>query len=267
MPTISKQGGKILLANKVCICGIDTSSLPKSTNKELMKVMEQIKDGKEGAREEFIMLNMRLVLSIVQRFMVKEHNSDDIFQVGIIGLMKAIDNFDISVGVQFSTYAVPMIIGEIKRFLRDNNSVKVTRSLRDVAYKALQVREALLKVSNDEPTIDQIADGLDMPVRDVAYALDAIAEPVSLFDTVYNDDNDTFLVMDQIRDSSSEDSWVENTLLHEAINNLDDKERQILFMRYYAGKTQMEISSEIGISQAQVSRLEKNALKTIKGIV
>ena len=255
------------MANKVCICGIDTSSLPKSSNKELMKVMEEVKQGKDGAREEFIMLNMRLVLSIVQRFMVKEYNSDDVFQVGIIGLMKAIDNFDTSVGVKFSTYAVPMIIGEIKRFLRDNNSVKVTRSLRDIAYKALQVREALALESNDDPTIDEIAKGLDMPIKDVAYALDAISEPVSLFDTVYNDDNDTFLVMDQIKDSASEDSWIENTMLHDAINNLEDRERQILYLRYYLGKTQMEISNDIGISQAQVSRLEKNALKYIKTIV
>ena len=229
--------------------------------------MDEIKQGKEGAREEFIMLNMRLVLSIVQRFMVKEHNSDDLFQVGIIGLMKAIDNFDTSVGVKFSTYAVPMIIGEIKRFLRDNNSLKVTRSLRDIAYKALQVREALMKESIDEPTVDEIALGLDMPVRDVAYALDAISEPVSLFDTVYNDDNDTFLVMDQIKDSTSEDNWVENTMLHEALKTLDTREQQILFLRYYVGKTQMEISETIGISQAQVSRLEKNALKYIKGLV
>ena len=255
------------MANKVCICGIDTSSLPKSTNKDLVRVMNEIKQGKEGAREEFIMLNMRLVLSIVQRFTFKDHNSDDVFQVGIIGLMKAIDNFDTSVGVKFSTYAVPMIIGEIKRFLRDNNSLKVTRSLRDIAYKALQVREALLKETTDEPTVDEIANGLDMPVRDVAYALDAISEPVSLFDTVYNDDNDSFLVMDQIKDSSTEDSWVENTMLHEAIKNLDEREKQILFLRYYIGKTQMEISDEIGISQAQVSRLEKNALKYIKSIV
>lgn len=266
MPNINAKGGKTL-ANKVCICGIDTSSLPKSSNKELMQVMDEIKQGIDGAREKFIMLNMRLVLSIVQRFMVKEHNSDDIFQVGIIGLMKAIDNFDTSIGVRFSTYAVPMIIGEIKRFLRDNSSLKVTRSLRDVAYKALQVREALMKNDNDEPTIDTIAEGLDMKVQDVAYALDAISEPVSLFDTVYNDDNDSFLVMDQIRDTITEDTWVEHTLLHEAINSLDDREREILYMRYYIGKTQMEISDEIGISQAQVSRLEKNAIKTIKTIV
>ena len=255
------------MANKVCICGIDTSSLPKSTNKDLVRVMDEIKSGKDGSREEFIMLNMRLVLSIVQRFAVKEHNSDDVFQVGIIGLMKAIDNFDTSVGVKFSTYAVPMIIGEIKRFLRDNNSLKVTRSLRDIAYKALQLRESLIKDSSDEPTIDEIAQGLDMPVKDVAYALDAISEPVSLFDTVFNDDNDSFLVMDQIKDSSTEDSWIENTMLHEAIKNLGNREREILFLRYYIGKTQMEISEEIGISQAQVSRLEKNALKYIKGIV
>ena len=255
------------MANKVCICGIDTSSLPKSTNKELVRVMEEIKAGTEGAREEFIMLNMRLVLSIVQRFSVKEYNSDDVFQVGIIGLMKAIDNFDTSVGVKFSTYAVPMIIGEIKRFLRDNNSLKVTRSLRDIAYKALQLREALMKESSDEPSVDEIAIGLEMPIKDVAYALDAISEPISLFDTVYNDDNDSFLVMDQIRDSSTEDSWVENTMLHEAIKSLESREQQILYLRYYIGKTQMEISEEIGISQAQVSRLEKNALKYIKGIV
>lgn len=255
------------MANKVCICGIDTSSLPKSTNKDLVRVMDEIKAGKDGAREEFIMLNMRLVLSIVQRFSVKEYNSDDVFQVGIIGLMKAIDNFDTSVGVKFSTYAVPMIIGEIKRFLRDNNSLKVTRSLRDIAYKALQLREALIKDSSDEPTVDEIAKGLDIPVKDVAYALDAISEPVSLFETVFNDDNDSFLVMDQIKDSATEDSWVENAMLHEAIKSLGNREREILFLRYYIGKTQMEISEEIGISQAQVSRLEKNALKYIKGIV
>jgi len=253
------------LANKVCICGIDTSSLPKSTNKELIRVMDEIKQGKEGAREEFIMLNMRLVLSIVQRFMVKEYNSDDVFQVGIIGLMKAIDNFDTSVGVKFSTYAVPMIIGEIKRFLRDNNSVKVTRSLRDIAYKALMAKEKIQREQGREATIEEIAKETGVKKEDIVFALDAISDPVSLYEPVYNDGADAIFVMDQISDEKSNDEdWVEHIALRDAIKKLQQREKHILNLRFFKGKTQMEVSKELGISQAQVSRLEKSALAHMK---
>jgi len=252
------------VSNKVFICGIDTSKLPKTTNQELVDLMSQIKAGKEDAREKFIMYNIRLVLSICGRFPTTKYNIDDVFQVGIVGLIKAIDNFNPEIGVRFSTYAVPMIIGEIRRFLRDSNSFKVSRSLRDIAYKALTVREELQKVSDNDPTIEEIAKALELDTSDVALALDAISEPLSLYETVYNDDDGNFLVLDQIKDPTSEDSWLEKTALKDAISNLDPRERDILTLRYYMGKTQTEISSEIGISQAQVSRLEKNALKEIR---
>ncbi len=212
------------------------------------------------------MYNMRLVLSICGRFPTTKNNIDDVFQVGTIGLMKAIDNFNPELNVRFSTYAVPMIIGEIRRFLRDNNSMKVTRSLRDIAYKALTVREEMQKKSTDEPNLDDIAKQLNLPTREVAMALDAISEPLSLYDTIYNDDDGNFTVIDQLKDPSTEDSWLEKTALKEAINDLDPREKEILTLRYFKGKTQVEISEEIGISQAQVSRLEKNAIKILREI-
>ncbi len=254
------------MSNKVMICGINTSTLPKATNSELVSLMRQIKQGKEGAREEFVMYNMRLVLSICGRFNTTKNNIDDVFQVGTIGLMKAIDNFNPDIGVRFSTYAVPMIIGEIRRFLRDNNAVKVTRSLRDLAYKSLTVKEKLLKENNDEPSVDQIANELNIEASEVACALDAITEPLSLYETVYNDEDGNFLVLDQLKDPTSEDTWLENTALKDALISLGAREREILTLRYFVGKTQMEISEQIGISQAQVSRLEKNAIKLLKHI-
>ncbi len=255
------------MSNKVIICGIDTSKLPRATHDELMELMKKIKCGDSGAREQFIMYNMRLVLSICGRFQTTKNNVDDVFQVGTIGLIKAMDNFNPDMGVKFSTYAVPMIIGEIKRFMRDNNPLKVTRSLRDIAYKALTAREKLQKRATDEPTIDDIANEININASEVALALDAISEPVSLYETVFTGDDDgNFLVLDQIKDPSTEDSWLEKTALKDAIVTLDDRERQILTLRYFKGKTQMEISEQIGISQAQVSRLEKNALKLLKQI-
>lgn len=254
------------MPNKVVICGIDTSKLPKATNQELVELMKKIKKGEENAREQFIMYNMRLVLSICGRFQTTKNNIDDVFQVGTIGLIKAIDNFNPDIGVRFSTYAVPMIIGEIRRFLRDNNSVKVTRSLRDIAYKALSARERLQKNSCDEPSLSDIASEIEVPLSDVAFALDAISEPLSLYETVYNDEDGNFLVLDQLKDPTNEDSWLEKTALKEALVSLNSREREILILRYFKGKTQTEISNEIGISQAQVSRLEKNAIKILKDV-
>lgn len=252
------------MANKVIICGIDTSTLPKCTNEKLTNLMTEIKNGNILAREEFVMYNMRLVLSIVQRFSINQNNVDDIFQVGIIGLLKSIDNFDTSIGVKFSTYAVPMIIGEIRKFLRDSSTMKVTRSIRDVAYKALQAKEKLLKTTNKEATIEEISKEIDIPEKQIVEALDAISEPLSLYDTIFHDNGDTMLIMDQIKDDSTDDKILERTALKQALATLGKREQQILFLRYYAGKTQMEISDTIGISQAQVSRLEKDALKEIK---
>ena len=255
------------MANKVIICGIDTSTLPKCNNAKLTELMSEIKSGNHNAREEFIMYNMRLVLSIVQRFSINQNSVDDIFQVGIIGLLRSIDNFDTSVGVKFSTYAVPMIIGEIRKFLRDSSTIKVTRSIRDVAYKALQAKEQLLKTTNKEATIEEISKEIDIPEKQIAEALDAISEPLSLYDTIFHDNGDTMLIMDQIKDDSNDDKILERTALKQALSSLGKREQQILFLRYYVGKTQMEISNTIGISQAQVSRLEKDALKEIKASV
>ena len=255
------------MANKVIICGIDTSTLPKCNNQKLTELMAEIKLGNLSAREEFIMYNMRLVLSIVQRFSINQNSVDDIFQVGIIGLLKSIDNFDTSVGVKFSTYAVPMIIGEIRKFLRDSSTIKVTRSIRDIAYKALQAKENMLRNSNKEATIEEISKQIDIPEKEIAEALDAISEPLSLYDTVFHDNGDTMLIMDQIKDNSTDENILEKTALKQALSTLGKREQQILFLRYYVGKTQMEISNAIGISQAQVSRLEKDALKEIKANV
>ena len=252
------------MAKKVIICGIDTSTLPKCNNETLTHLMREIKNGNLEAREQFVIYNLRLVLSIVQRFAASKGNADDIFQVGIIGLIKSIDNFNINIGVKFSTYAVPMIIGEIRKYLRDVNSMKVTRSIRDIAYKALQAKEKILQTTNKDVTIEEISKETGIDEKQIAYAMDAISEPLSLFDTVFHDNGDSMLIMDQIKDPVTDDQILEKTVLKQALKSLDKREQQILFLRYYVGKTQMEISNDIGISQAQVSRLEKDALKEIK---
>jgi RNA polymerase sporulation-specific sigma factor len=253
------------MANKVEICGINTALLPKLTGKQMTELMLKIKEGDATARQEFIIGNMRLVLSVVQRFMRRKENPDDLFQVGCVGLIKAINNFDVTLNVKFSTYAVPMIIGEIRRFLRDNNSVRVSRSLRDTAYKALQAREKLTTADQEEPTLEQIAKDIELPYSEVAFAMDAIMSPVSLFDPVYNDGAESVLVMDQIGDKKTDqDEYLENLALKDALRKLNEREKQIVMLRYYMGKTQMEVSEEVGISQAQVSRLEKNALSNLK---
>ena len=254
-----------MLHNKVDICGVNTSKLPILKSDEKKALFDRILKGDEEAREQYIFGNLRLVLSIIQRFNNRGEYADDIFQVGCIGLIKAIDNFDISHGVQFSTYAVPMIIGEIRRYLRDNNSIRVSRSLRDTAYKALQVKERLTTANSKEPTIEEIAKELEMPKEDVIFALDAIQDPISLFEPVYQDGADAIFVMDQVSDDKNTDiKWLENLSLSEALKRLNDREKLILNLRFFEGKTQMEVADEIGISQAQVSRLEKNALKNMK---
>ncbi len=253
------------MSSKVVITGIDTNSLPKLSANEQLELMKKIKTGDRRAREEFAIANARLVLSVIQRFRARVSSTDDIFQVGFIGLMKAIDNFDMSQNVKFSTYAVPMVIGEIKRYLRDNNSIRVSRSLRDTAYKALKAREELIRTNSEEPSIDMVAGLLELPVSEVAIALEAISEPMSLGDPVYDDGDDTIYLIDQVSDSKdSEEKWIENINLKDALSKLDDREKEIISLRYYIGKTQIEVSEEIGISQAQVSRLEKNAIRQIK---
>jgi RNA polymerase sporulation-specific sigma factor len=228
----------------------------------------QMKEGQKGAREKFINGNLRLVLSVIQRFNNRGENVDDLFQVGCIGLMKAIDNFDLSQNVKFSTYAVPMIIGEIRRYLRDNNAIRVSRSLRDIAYRALLVRDKLVNDNNKEPTISQIAKELKIPREEVVFALDAIQDPVSLFEPIYHDGGDAIFVMDQISDSKNQDdNWLENISIKEAMKKLNDREKLILTLRFFNGRTQMEVADEIGISQAQVSRLEKTALKHMRKYV
>ena len=227
--------------------------------------MLKIKSGDKAAREVFIKGNLRLVLSVIQRFTGRNENMDDLFQVGCIGLIKAIDNFNVTLGVRFSTYAVPMITGELRRYLRDNNSIRVSRSLRDIAYKALQVRNVLSKKNSSDPSVEKIAKELGMKVEDVVFALDAIQDPVSLYEPVYHDGTDTMYIMDQLQDKNSADeTWLDGIALKEAIERLNEREKRIILMRFYQGKTQMEVSEEIGISQAQVSRLEKNALKNIR---
>ena len=255
------------MLQKVVICGVDTSGLPLLSSKEQEELMVKLKAGDEKARERFIIGNMRLVLSLVRRFWAKKANADDVFQAGCVGLIKAIDNFDLSVGVKFSTYAVPMILGEIKRYLRDGNSLRVSRSIRDTAYKILKVREAI-EERDEEATIERIAAEMQVQEREVVYALDAISDPVSLYEPVYNKSGDTLQLLDQLCDESqSDDIWTERVALREAIQRLTDRERKILMLRYYEGKTQTEISAEVGISQAQVSRLEKTALKQIKSSI
>ncbi len=252
------------MLSKVVICGVDTSGLPKLSQAEQEELLKKIKEGDEEAREKFIVGNMRLVLSIVRRFWAKNANADDVFQAGCVGLIKAVSNFDLSYGVRFSTYAVPLITGEIKRFLRDGNSLRVSRSIRDTAYRILKVREEL-EADDDDVTYDKIAKAMDIAVSEVAYALDAISAPVSLYDPVYNKSGDELLLVDQIYDKKNNDEvWTENAALYEAISKLDEREKSIILLRYFEGKTQTEISSEVGISQAQVSRLEKSALGRIR---
>lgn len=258
------------MAHKVVICGINTSALPKLTGKEALSLMRKVKEGDELARQKFITSNLRLVLSVVQRYAGKAGCSmDDLFQVGCVGLVKSVDNFDVSLNVKFSTYAVPMIIGEIRRFLRESNSMRVSRGIRDVAYLALQARERLERESmGEEVTLEQIAKEINLPVGQVVYCLDAINEPLSLNEPVYNDGSDTILVMDQIKDKNNTDErWIENVSLNDAIARLDERERDILTKRYFEGKTQMEVSEEVGISQAQVSRLEKNAVGRMRSFL
>ncbi len=254
--------------NKVEICGVNTSKLKVLTEKEKRTLLNLMKDGtpqeRKKAREEMINGNLRLVLSVIQRFTNRGENLDDLFQVGCIGLIKAIDNFDINQDVRFSTYGVPMIIGEIRRFLRDNNSVRVSRSLRDTAYKAMQVKDQLTNRNNKEPSIEEIAKELELPKEDVVLALEAIVEPVSLYEPVFSDGNDTIFVMDQVGDKNDDNNWLDEIALKEAIRNLGPREKKILNLRFFQGKTQMEVAKEIGISQAQVSRLEKGSLERIK---
>jgi len=256
------------VANKVEICGINTSKLPVYKDVEMKQMIEKIKGGDLETREKFIIGNLRLVLSVIQRFSNRGENPDDLFQVGCIGLIKALDNFDTRHDVKFSTYAVPMIIGELRRYLRDNNSIRVSRSLRDTAYKALSARERLTAMNQKEPSIMEIAAELSLPKEDVVLALDSIQEPMSLFEPVFHDDGDAIYVMDQVKDTKNTDArWIENLSLSEAMRKLSEREQKILQMRFFEGKTQMEVADEIGISQAQVSRLEKNALKFMKKYV
>ncbi|MBE5040485.1 RNA polymerase sporulation sigma factor SigG [Ructibacterium gallinarum] len=253
------------MINKVEICGVNTSKLPVLTEKEKKELFARIQQGDQQARHEFIYGNLRLVLSILQRFNNRSENIDDLFQIGCIGLIKALDNFDTSHDVKFSTYAVPMIIGEIRRYLRDNNSIRVSRSIRDTAYKALAVKERMTSATGREPSVEAIAKELGLPREEVSLALDAILDPVSLQEPVYHDGADAVFVMDQVKDEKNiDDSWLEKISLKEAMKKLGDRERHILNLRFFEGKTQMEVAKEIGISQAQVSRLEKNALNHMK---
>ena len=250
---------------KVEICGVNTSKLKVLKNEETMELLRRTKDGDKNAREALISGNLRLVLSVIQKFTGRGENADDLFQVGCVGLIKAIDNFDITQPVRFSTYGVPMIVGEIRRYLRDNSAIRVSRSMRDTAYRVMQAREKLMAAAQREPTVEQIAKELDIPREEVVFAMDAIVDPVSLFDPVYSDNGDTVCVMDQVRDTKNTDEhWLERLALKDALNRLSEREQRIIALRFYEGKTQMEVSNEVGISQAQVSRLEKNALKTIK---
>lgn len=258
-------GGDFYMLGKVEICGVNTAKLPTLTAAETDALLARAKDGDSLAREKLVEGNLRLVLSVIQRFAGRGENADDLFQVGCVGLLKAIDNFDISQNVRFSTYGVPMIIGEIRRYLRDNSAIRVSRSMRDTAYRVLQAREKLQREQQREPTVEQIAHELGIRREEVVFAMDAVCDPVSLFEPIYSDGGDTMYVMDQVRDNKNTDEdWLEQIALKEAMSRLSERERQILALRYSDGKTQMEVSGEIGISQAQVSRLEKNAIKSIK---
>lgn len=250
---------------KVEICGVNTANLPLLKPEEKEELFEKIMEGDEKARERYIEGNLRLVLSVMKRFHSSAENADDLFQIGCIGLMKAIDNFDTSLNVKFSTYAVPMIIGEIRRFLRDNNAIRVSRSLKDTAYKAINARETLSRKDSKEPTLAEIAEETGIAKEDIIYALDAIQQPVSLYEPVFTDGGDTLYVMDQVCDKkTNEELWVEQLSLNDALRNLKEREKKIIILRFLEGKTQTEVSRDIGISQAQVSRLEKNALKNMR---
>ena len=251
---------------KVEICGVNTAKLPLLTNDEKEQLFRRILDGDTAAREQYIKGNLRLVLSVIQRFSGSSENVDDLFQIGCIGLMKAIDHFDTSLNVQFSTYAVPMIIGEIRRFIRDNSSLRISRSIKDTAFKALNAKELLQKETMKEPTIEEISEAIHVPCEEIVYALDAIQNPVSLYEPVFTDGGDPLYVMDQISDNKNkEDVWVEHISLNKAIHELNEREQEIIMLRFFTGLTQTEISKEMGISQAQVSRLEKQALKNLYG--
>lgn len=253
------------MQGKVEICGVNTAKLKVLKNEETTELLKRTKQGDMKAREELIAGNLRLVLSVIQKFTNRGENVDDLFQVGCIGLIKAIDNFDITQNVRFSTYAVPMILGEVRRYLRDNNSIRVSRSLRDTAYKAIYARENLMKKNMKEPTIMEIADEVGLSKEEITYAMDAIQTPMSLYEPVYTDGGDPLYVMDQISDKKNrEENWIEQLSLNEAMKRLPDRERNIIRMRFYEGRTQTEVAEEVGISQAQVSRLEKNALKTMR---
>ena len=253
------------MQGKVEICGVNTSKLKVLRNEETMELLRRTKEGDKEAREKLISGNLRLVLSVIQKFNGRGENADDLFQVGCVGLIKAIDNFDISQPVRFSTYGVPMIVGEIRRYLRDNSAIRVSRSMRDTAYKVMQAREKLMAQSQREPTVEQLAQELGIPREDVVFAMEAITDPVSLFEPVYSDSGDAVCVMDQVKDTKNTDErWLEHIALKDALDRLGEREKHILALRFYEGKTQMEVSAEVGISQAQVSRLEKNALKTIQ---
>lgn len=254
-----------MMLNKVEICGVNTAKLPLLSDTEKEALFEKIKAGDEAAKEQYIKGNLRLVLSVIRRFSTSSENPDDLFQIGCIGLIKAINNFNPALEVKFSTYAVPMIIGEIRRFIRDNNSIRVSRSLRDTAYKAIYAKENYVKINQKEPTVQEIAEEIGIAKEEIVYALDAIQMPVSLNEPVYNDNGDAMYVMDQISDKKNkEDRWVEDLSLQAAMNRLGKRERHIIKLRFFEGKTQMEVAEEIGISQAQVSRLEKNALGSMR---
>lgn len=253
------------MQGKVEICGVNTAHLKTLKNDEMVELLRRSQAGDQAARERLIEGNLRLVLSVIQRFLGRGENPDDLFQVGCVGLLKAIANFDVNLNVRFSTYGVPMIAGEIRRYLRDNSAIRVSRSMRDTAYRVLQAREKLQRENQREPTVEQIAKELDLPREEVVFAMDAVVDPVSLFDPVYSDGGDTVCVMDQVRDTrNTDESWLDRIALREAVDKLSSREQRILAMRFYDGKTQMEVSGEIGISQAQVSRLEKNAISTIR---
>lgn len=253
---------------KVEICGVNTSQLKVLKESEKKELLQIIKNGNEKerkqARDKMINGNLRLVLSVIQRFSNRGEKPDDLFQVGVIGLIKAIDNFDPTLDVKFSTYGVPMIIGEVRRYLRDNNSIRVSRSMRDTAYHAMQIKEQLINKNNEEPSVEQIAKIMDVPKETVVLALEAVVEPVSLYEPVFSDGNDTVYVMDQVGDTCDDSDWLDEIVIKEAMNNLSQREKKILAMRFFQGKTQMEVAEEIGISQAQVSRIEKGALVQIK---
>lgn len=255
----------MMAQGKVEICGVNTSKLPLLTEEEKEELLDRIKEGDEEAKDRYIKGNLRLVLSVIKRFSASNENPDDLFQIGCIGLIKAVNNFNTELNVKFSTYAVPMIIGEIRRYMRDNNSIRVSRSLRDTAYKAIYARETLMKKNLKEPTIMEIAEEVGISKEEITYALDAIQSPVSLYEPVYTDGGDPLYVMDQISDKKNlESNWVENISLNEAMKRLPERERHIIDLRFFEGKTQTEVAEEIHISQAQVSRLEKNALKTMR---